>query len=392
MHINAFPMNTHIGVFGGSGFTGIELVKLLSRHGQVKVSAVTSDRWVGEAVRGMPGLRYVSHEEGAAQKFDVALLATPAEGSLELVPKLLSRGSRIIDLSGAFRLKDPAQYPRYYGFTHSAPALLAEAVYGLPELSRSTGRLVANPGCYATAAALGLAPLIRAGAIAREGIVINAASGVSGAGRKASEEYSFMEISDDYRAYKVLKHQHTPEIAQTVGVDKLVFLPHLLPIQRGILCTIVGTLTQDVAAVKAALTDAYAGTPFVKLLPSAESVRGGERGVHSLLPRRRDRRGRSSRRRHCDRQPAQGRRQPGGAEPESHARVLPRPKAGMNVAKGFLFSGMHAGIKPTAQGPRARLQPDALQRCGLPDGEQGEGRSGDRRREAAARERTCTRC
>src|SRR5437868_1825526 len=121
-------MNARVGVFGGSGFTGIELVRLLAGHGAARLVTVTSDRWVGEPVRGVPALRYMSHDEGAAQKLDVALLATPAEGSLELVPKLLARGSRIVDLSGAFRLKDKAAYPRYYGFEHTAPELLAEAV------------------------------------------------------------------------------------------------------------------------------------------------------------------------------------------------------------------------------------------------------------------------
>src|SRR5689334_13185571 len=134
MHINACPMNLRIGVFGGSGFTGLELVHLLARHGKVQLAMVTSDRWVGEPVRGVPALKYSSHEEGASAKLDVALLATPAEISHQLVPGLLSRGSRIIDLSGAFRLKNPTLYPKYYGFEHKAPELLAEAVYGLPEL------------------------------------------------------------------------------------------------------------------------------------------------------------------------------------------------------------------------------------------------------------------
>jgi N-acetyl-gamma-glutamyl-phosphate reductase len=263
-------MNMRIGVFGGSGFTGVELVHLLARHGKVDVAMVTSDRWVGEPVRGLPSLRYLGHEAGLEAKLDVALLATPAETSVKLVPQLLARGSRIIDLSGAFRLKDAALYPKFYGFTHPAPELLKEAAYGLPEVKRGTARLVANPGCYATAAALGLSPLLRAAAIEPDGIVITAASGVSGAGRKASEEYSFMEISEDFRAYKVLGHQHTPEIAQTLGVASLTFVPHLLPLQRGILCTAVVRVKHDPIAV---LRDAYANEPLVKLCPSAEAVR-----------------------------------------------------------------------------------------------------------------------
>ncbi|MBK7859348.1 MAG: N-acetyl-gamma-glutamyl-phosphate reductase [Archangiaceae bacterium] len=265
-------MNTRIGVFGGSGYTGLELVQLLARHPKVELAMVTSDRWVGEPVRGVPSLKYVGHDAGREAKLDVALLATPAETSLKLAPELLARGSRVIDLSGAFRLKDAALYPRFYNFEHTQPALLAEALYGLPEVKRGTARLVANPGCYATAAALALKPLLAAGAVHPENLVISAASGVSGAGRKASEEYSFMEVSDDFRAYKSLNHQHTPEIAQTLGVEELTFIPHLLPMQRGILCTAVARLTgkHDPVAV---LRAAYANEPLIRLLPKAEAVR-----------------------------------------------------------------------------------------------------------------------
>lgn len=277
-------MNMRIGVFGGSGFTGIELVRLLARHPRVQVTTVTSDKWVGQTVRGLEALKYVGHDDGSEAKLDVALLATPAEVSLQLAPKLIARGSRIIDLSGAFRLKDPAAYPKWYGFEHTEAALLKEAVYGLPEVSRQAGRLVANPGCYATAAALALHPLLKAGAIDPSTIVVSAASGVSGAGRKASEEYSFMEIEGDFRAYRVLKHQHTPEIAQTVGVNDLVFVPHLLPIQRGILCTVVARLSKkdDPGAV---IADAYAKEPLIKLLPSADAVRVADvvRTPHCLI-------------------------------------------------------------------------------------------------------------
>jgi N-acetyl-gamma-glutamyl-phosphate reductase len=259
-------------VFGGSGYSGLELVRLLRRHAGVKLEAVTSDRWAGKT---LDGVTYVAHAAGLekALKSDVALLSTPAETSLELVPQLLTAGVRVVDLSGAFRLRDASLYPPFYGFTHSKPALLAEAVYGLPELDRSKqrdARLVANPGCYATAAALSVAPLVRAGLV--ENLVINAASGVSGAGRKATEDYSFMEISSDFRAYKVLKHQHTPEIRQTLGGARLVFTPHLLPLQRGILCTTTATLKSK-ANVEAVLHDAYAREPLIRVLPSAEAVR-----------------------------------------------------------------------------------------------------------------------
>ncbi len=270
-------------IFGASGFSGIELTRLLARHPRVQLAVLTSDRWVGEKVAARTGasvaLDYCSHDAGleAAKKCHVALLATPAESSLELAPKLIALGLKVIDLSGAFRLKDAALYPRFYGFTHPRPALLAEAAYGMPELSReglAQARLIANPGCYPTAAALGLAPLVRAKLVDPASVVINAASGVSGAGRKATEDYSFMEISQDFRAYKTLKHQHTPEIEQATGA-RVVFTPHLLPLQRGILCTTVATLTKCATAqsVKAAFADAYSGEPLVTLLDSADQVR-----------------------------------------------------------------------------------------------------------------------
>lgn len=274
---------TQAAIFGASGYAGIELTKLLARHTKVTLAALTSDRWVGESVAARTGAtltsKYVAHEAGleAALSCDVALLATPAETSHELVPKLVSAGVRVVDLSGAFRLKDVALYPKFYGFEHQHPALLAKAVYGMPELGREAirgAKLIANPGCYPTAAALGLAPLTKAKLIDERNVVINAASGVSGAGRKASEEYSFMEISADFRPYKALKHQHTPEIEQATQ-SKIVFTPHLLPLQRGIVCTTVATLKPGVTAaqVKAAFADAYAQEPLVTLADKADAVR-----------------------------------------------------------------------------------------------------------------------
>jgi N-acetyl-gamma-glutamyl-phosphate reductase len=280
---------TSVAIFGASGYSGIELAKLCATHPALEVKLLTSDRWVGEdaAVRlgSLAGLTFVGHDDGLARAKScaVAFLATPAEVSLKLAPKLIAQGVKVIDLSGAFRLKDARLYPKYYGFEHTEPALLAEAVYGLPELFRKDvgkARLVANPGCYPTAAALSLTPLLQAGLVQQTGVVINSASGVSGAGRKASEEYTFMEIDDDVRAYKVLKHQHTPEITQTMGSVagakvELVFTPHLLPLKRGILNTTVATLKAGTteAQVKAAYQEAFAAEPLVQLLPSADAVR-----------------------------------------------------------------------------------------------------------------------
>lgn len=277
------------GIVGASGYSGMELTRLLLGHRSVKLAFATSDRWVGQQVSAKSGLpcelAYVSNEAGveAAKGCDVVFLATPAETSLELAPKLRSLGVRVVDLAGSFRLQDTTLYPRFYKFEHSAPALLKEAVYGIPELFREAVKgaaFVSNPGCYATAAAMAVAPLLKAGLIDPESVVISAASGVSGAGRKASEEYTFMEIDADFRAYKTLAHQHVPEIEQTLGrvagaKVPLVFTPHLLPMKRGILSTAVARLKAGVTGeqVKGAFEAAYAKEPLVRLLASADAVR-----------------------------------------------------------------------------------------------------------------------
>lgn len=280
------------GIIGASGYAGIELARILSRHDDVALAFVTSDRWLGEpaSVRlGIDsGLTFVGNDQGVATAgdCDVVFLATPAESALHLAPKLLALGVKVIDLSGAFRLKDATQYPGFYGMTHDAPAWLEKAVYGLPELFRKeipAATLIANPGCYPTAVALAISPLLRARLCEPMGLVVNAASGVSGAGRKASEDFSFMEIDGDFRAYKTLKHQHTPEIAQTlsrVAGEKasLVFTPHLLPVKRGILATAVATLKPGVTAaqVNAAYSEAYGSEPLVTLVAGSDAVRMGQ--------------------------------------------------------------------------------------------------------------------
>lgn len=279
-----------VGVVGASGYAGIEATRLLAHHPNAKLRVVTSDRWGGERVGKRTGLGGAAGDlvyapqdrvEDVVAGCDAVLLATPAEVSLALAPKLLAAGMRVVDLSGAFRLKDVASYPKHYGFTHTAPALLESAVYGLPELSRArvpAAKLVANPGCYATAAALSLAPLL-AGLIDPESIVIDAASGVTGAGRKANEDFSFTEVDGDFRAYRVGRHQHSPEITQTLSLRagvpvSLTFTPHLLPVKRGILSTAHARLSKGAngAAVSAAFEAAYGREPFVTLAASADEV------------------------------------------------------------------------------------------------------------------------
>lgn len=267
-------MQRRIAVIGASGYTGVELTRLLVGHPNVELAVASSDRWVGEAIESRVGapcaLRYVSLEDATAQaaSCDVVMLATPAEASLALVPKLLAAGPRVIDLSGAYRLRDATLYPKFYAFEHVHAELLASAVYGLPELSRegiANARLIANPGCYATAIQLALAPL-RPLIVGRP--IIDAMSGVTGAGRKATEDFSFAEIAGDLRAYRALRHQHRPEIEQGLGCE-VTFVPHLLPVQRGILATCHVSVH---GSIEGLFETRYASEPFVVLAKSAEHV------------------------------------------------------------------------------------------------------------------------
>jgi len=269
-------------IVGASGYAGLELTRLLARHPEIRLAALYSDRWSDEragdrlALDGpAAALRYLPLAEAQRADAEIVFLATPADVSADLAPRLLAEGARVVDLSGAFRLADAAAYPAWYGFVHPAPGLLAEARYGLPELARDAlpgAKLVTNPGCYATAIALALAPLVKAGLGLRGGIAVTGLSGVSGAGRKASEDYSFVEVADDVRAYRLGKHQHVPEIEQTVAryagaCGPISFTPVLVPIRRGILATATVRLEGPAPAdLQDALRRAYEREPFVRVL------------------------------------------------------------------------------------------------------------------------------
>lgn len=272
-----------VAVVGASGYSGLELSRIVARHPRLSLQALYSDRWADEPAGSRlslsgpaASLRYLPQASAQDLGADVAFLATPAEVSLALGPALHARGVTVVDLSGAFRLHDPYAYPTWYGFEHSAVPLLSTARYGLPELDRAALRgatFVTNPGCYATAIALALSPLVRSGLVAREGIAVSAMSGVSGAGRKASEEYSFCEVDEDLRAYRIGRHQHVPEIEQTVGrfaggVGPISFTPHLVPIRRGILatCALRAAPGATEAALREAYDAAYRAEPFVRVL------------------------------------------------------------------------------------------------------------------------------
>ena len=207
---------------------------------------------------------------------------------MDLAPQLVGRVGCVVDLSAAYRLKDASLYPRWYGFDHDQPALLAEAVYGLPERHRAAldgARLIATPGCYVTAATLALAPLLDAGLIATSGIIVDAASGVSGAGRGAKAETTFCTVDEDFTAYGLLDHRHTPEIEQNLGAEVL-FTPHLAPMNRGILATCyarpVPATALSTASLLGALRDAFAGEPFMVVIDGSPSTKAtlGSNAVH----------------------------------------------------------------------------------------------------------------
>jgi N-acetyl-gamma-glutamyl-phosphate reductase len=270
------------GVVGFRGYSGAELVSILDRHphaGPVLLEhrADSEDR---PRPRGWKGARRASctPETVHAEGIEVVFLATPAEVSMELAPKMLEAGARVIDLSGAFRLKTVDNYTRWYKEPHTEPAWLGEAVYGLPELNRAAivgARLVANPGCYPTAASLAIAPLVASGKVdLAAGIVCDAKSGVSGAGRKPSLKTSFCEVTENYSAYSILDHRHVPEVLMNTGLDEAAFsfTAQLIPIHRGILETIYFRAPRIASAgeLLAVYEARYKDEPFVRLYDPAK--------------------------------------------------------------------------------------------------------------------------
>jgi N-acetyl-gamma-glutamyl-phosphate reductase len=277
------PSRIPTGIVGVSGYSGMELARLLAGHPRFALSLAVSDKWAGTTVgdrlpfagpSSTVSIRPQAEAAAAMRGLEVVFLCTPAEASLDLAAQALEAGARVVDLSGAFRLAAD-EYPRWYGFTHPRADLLKLACYSMPEAGASSdiqaARLVSNPGCYATASTLGTLALLRGGVIGGEGIVIDAKSGITGAGRKATEELSFSELAGDFRAYKVLKHQHTPEIENTLalagaGAVRVTFTPYYLPVRRGILATVYGRLqpgktgADAAAAVKAFVAD----RPFLR--------------------------------------------------------------------------------------------------------------------------------
>ncbi len=271
-----------VGIVGGTGYTGVELLRLLAQHPQAQLTAITSRKEAGMAaadlfqnLRGRVQLRFSDPAEAPLAGCDVVFFATPNGVAMGQAQALLDAGVRVIDLSADFRLRDVAQWEKWYGMAHACPALVAQAVYGLPEMNRAKireARLVANPGCYPTAVQLGLLPLVEAGVVDLDHLIADCKSGVSGAGRKAETHILFSEASDSFRAYGVAGHRHLPEIAQGLSAAagravKLTFVPHLTPMVRGIHATLYGRLAKEVD-LQAFYQVRYAGEPFVDVMPA----------------------------------------------------------------------------------------------------------------------------
>jgi N-acetyl-gamma-glutamyl-phosphate reductase len=271
-----------VGVVGGTGYTGVELLRLLARHPMVKLQAITSRGDAGSRVDSMfPSLRgridlvFVAPQEARLEECDVVFFATPNGIAMQQARALLDAGVRVIDLAADFRIRDVTEWQKWYGMEHAAPELVHEAVYGLPEVNRDSirgARLVANPGCYPTAVQLGFLPLIEAGIVDTSHLVADAKSGVSGAGRKAEVHTLFAEAADSFKAYGVPGHRHLPEIRQGLGRIAgvpvgLTFVPHLVPMIRGIHATLYARVAGD-TDLQALYETRYRDEPFVDVLPA----------------------------------------------------------------------------------------------------------------------------
>ncbi|BEQ16289.1 N-acetyl-gamma-glutamyl-phosphate reductase [Desulfoferula mesophila] len=288
-----------VAIMGGSGYTGVELMRLIAGHPELELVAVSSGQFKGQAVdqvfgalEGAVNLSFVDHDARAlAQGAALVFLAVPHKAAMAAAPDLLAAGAKVVDLSADFRIHDVAVYEKWYA-PHSAPELLAQAVYGLPEFYRNQvkgAQLVANPGCYVTSVLVPLVPLLKAGLVEPQGLIADSASGVSGAGRSAKLGLIHGEVHENFKAYAVDGHRHTPEMEQELSLAagaevRLTFTPHLLPMDRGILSTIYARprAGADAEAVRACWQKAYGEEPFVRVLPpgrlpATKEVRGTNR-------------------------------------------------------------------------------------------------------------------
>lgn len=270
------------GIVGGTGYTGVELLRLLVAHKDVELSVITSRSEAGQAVSSLyPNLRghvdidFSEPQLDSLSKCDIVFFATPNGTAMKMAPQLLEAGVKVIDLAADFRLKDTAVWKQWYGMDHACPDILEEAVYGMPELNREAikkARIVANPGCYPTAVSLGYIPLIEKQLIDDTHLIADAKSGVSGAGRGASVATLLCEATESVKPYGVDGHRHLPEIRQVLGGVAghevgLTFVPHLMPMIRGIEASLYGVLKTDVDDLHQIYTQRYKNEPFVDVMP-----------------------------------------------------------------------------------------------------------------------------
>jgi len=286
-----------IGIVGGTGYTGVELLRLLALHEQADVVLITSRVESGRRVddlfpslRGHYDLAFTNPDVKALSRCDVVFFATPHNVAMHLVPELLATGTRVIDLSADYRIRDPKLWSSWYGEAHASPELLSSAVYGLPEVNReqiANAQLIACPGCYPTSVQLGFIPLLAKGLIDPTQLIASSASGASGAGRQAKIDNLLSEVADSFKAYAVAGHRHLPEIEQgladVAGTPvSVTFVPHLLPIVRGIHSTLFAQLVAPIDDLQALFEMFYADEPFVDVLPAGvmpqtRSVKGSNR-------------------------------------------------------------------------------------------------------------------
>jgi N-acetyl-gamma-glutamyl-phosphate reductase len=286
-----------VGIVGGTGYTGVELLRLLAQHERVEVVAITSRAESGRRVddlypnlRGHYNLAFTEPDVKALAACDVVFFATPHNVAMNLVPELLEAGTRIIDLSADFRIRDAELWSQWYGELHACPQLLESAVYGLPEFNRkaiASATLLACPGCYPTSVQLGFMPLLANNLVDPTGLIANSASGVSGAGRQAKIDNLLSEVGDSFKAYGVAGHRHLPEIEQGLSDiagnnASITFVPHLLPTIRGIHSTLYAQLTSTADDLQGLYEDYFADEPFVDVLPAGQfpqtrTVRGANR-------------------------------------------------------------------------------------------------------------------
>jgi N-acetyl-gamma-glutamyl-phosphate reductase len=289
-------MKTRVGIIGATGYTGLELLRFLIHHPEIEITALTSQKYAGvEIGQVFPSLmNYLQTKceelsvERISDKTDFVFTAVPHKTAMETVPLFYRKGKKVVDLSADFRLKDAGIYEKWYQ-KHTASDLLPESVYGLPELHRDKirgARIVGNPGCYPTGALIGLIPPVKKGLISLEGIVVDSKSGVSGAGRDVVLESLFCEVNEGVKAYKIFAHRHTPEIEQELNQIakkeiKVTFVPHLIPMDRGILSTLYVHLIKKLKTEEllSAFQDYYQGEPFIRIypkgkLPNTKDVRG----------------------------------------------------------------------------------------------------------------------